>query len=103
MWLRGHIKRDCPAPNAKRDGDGRMQTQAHVAVVPDPPTPVPHARDRSPEADRDALERLKDLEQWRRSLEQTRKRRSDQPTELERATKAVLSSLGRGKVFDPFE
>ena len=99
----GHIKRDCPAPNAKRNGDGRMQAQAHVAVVPDPPTPVPPARDRSPEADRDALERLKDLEQWRRSLEQTRKRRSDQPTELERATKVVLSSLGRGKVFDPFE
>ena len=48
-------------------------------------------------------ERVKELELWRENLNQTRKRRSDQPTELERATKVVLSSLGREKPFDPFE
>ena len=80
-----------------------MQAQAHVAVVPDPPTPIPPVRDQGSESDYKMAERVKELELWRENLNQTRKRRTDQPTELERATKVVLSSLGREKPFDPFE
>ena len=98
----GHVKRNCPTQKQSSDGDGKMTAQAHVAV-PYPPTPVPSVRDQGSESDYKMAERVKELELWRENLNQTRKRRSDHPTELERATKVVLSSLGREKPFDPFE
>ena len=72
-----------------------MTAQAHVAVSY-PPAPVPPVRDQGSERDYKMAERVKEVELWRENLNQTRKRRSDQPTELERATKVVLSSLGGG-------
>ena len=79
-----------------------MAAQAHVAGFY-PSASVPPAKDQDSESDSKMAERVNELELWRENLNQTRKRRSDQPTELERATKVVLSGLGREKLFDPFE
>ena len=77
---------------------GGMQTQAHLAMVPHSPAPTSPTKDGSSEVNSEVAKRLKDLEQRRKSLEQALKR---QPTELERATKAVLTGAGPGKVFNP--
>ena len=76
-----------------------MQAQAHLAMVPPSPAPTSPTKDGSSEVNSEVAKMLKDLEQWCKSLEQTLKR---QPTELERATKAVLTGAGPGKVFNPF-
>ena len=80
-----------------------MQAQALVTMVPHSPAPTSPTKDGSSEGDSEVAKRLKDLEQWRKTLEQSLKRQGEgRPTELERATKAVLTGVGPGKVFNLF-
>ena len=71
---RGHLRRQCLTPKTERDGEGRMQAQALVAMVPHSPAPTSPTKDGSSEGDSEVAKRLKDLEQWRKSLEQSLKR-----------------------------
>ena len=79
---------------------GRNAGPGSCSTVPPSPAPTSPTKDGSSEVGSEVAKRLEDLEQWRRSLEQILKR---QPTELERATKAVLTGAGPGKVFNPFD
>ena len=101
--VKGHLKRECPTLRTGKEAPGGMQAQAHVAVIPQTPAPFSPIRDRTLGADRGVAERVRDLEQWRRGLDQTRTRQGDGPTELERATKAVLRGAEKDGVFNPFE
>ena len=71
---RGHLRRQCLTPKTERDGEGRMQAQALVAMVPHSPAPTSPTKDGSSEGDSEVAKRLKDLEQWRKTLEQSLKR-----------------------------
>ena len=80
-----------------------MQVQAHVAAVPQTPTPTPDRGNQSPERDGALAERLKELESWRERVNKAQRFQNDgQPTNLERAARLLLSSVGREKPFDPF-
>ena len=71
---RGHLRRQCLTPKTERDGEGRMQAQALVAMVPHYTAPTSPTKDGSSEGDSEVAKRLKDLEQWRKTLEQSLKR-----------------------------
>ena len=71
---RGHLRRQCLTPKTERDGEGRMQAQALVTMVPHSPAPTSPTKDGSSEGDSEVAKRLKDLEQWRKTLEQSLKR-----------------------------
>ena len=71
---RGHLRRQCLTPKTERDGEGRMQAQALVTMVPHSPAPTSPTKDGSSEVGSEVAKRLRDLEQWRKSLEQSLKR-----------------------------